>query len=124
MKCLLNAKIVPLSVSCSHWHRKHIQCGHCLPCLIRRSSVHHARLNKDADYDSQNLKFVLKEREKRDDLQAVQTAIIRLNKTGDYHSWLRQSGSLPTDADVRKKLESTIQRGLAEVEKFLKVEKV
>lgn len=118
------AKIVPLSVSCSHWHRKHIQCGHCLPCLIRRSSVHHARLNKDADYDSQNLKFVLKEREKRDDLQAIQTAIIRLNKTGDYHSWLRQSGSLPIDADVRRKLESTIQRGLAEVEIFLKAEKV
>ncbi|PMH41439.1 hypothetical protein BCU68_15905 [Vibrio sp. 10N.286.49.B3] len=117
-------KAVPLSVSCSHWHRKHIQCGYCVPCLIRRSSVHHAALNKDADYDSQNLKFVLKESKKRDDLQAVQTAIIRLNKSGDYRSWLRQSGSLPSDADVRKKLESTIQRGLKEVATFLKSENV
>lgn len=115
-------KAVPLSVSCSHWHRKNIQCGHCVPCLIRRSSVHHAKLNKDADYDSQNLKSVLKEREKRDDLQAVQTAIIRLNNTGDYNSWLRQSGSLPIDVNVRRKLESTVQRGLAEVERFLKAE--
>jgi len=118
------AKAVPLSVSCSHWHRKHIQCGHCVPCLIRRSSVHHAKLTEDAGYDSQNLKFVHKEREKRDDLQSVQTAIIRLNKSGDYRSWIRQSGALPSDPNIRKKLESTIQRGLAEVDVFLKAGKV
>ena len=118
------AKAIPLSVSCSHWHRAHIQCGHCVPCLIRRSSVHHAKLTKDADYDSQNLKLVHKEHEKRDDLQSAQAAIIRLNKTGNYRSWLRQSGSLPSDTDVRRKLESVIQRGLAEVDMFLKAEKV
>jgi hypothetical protein len=118
------AKAVPLSVSCSHWHRKHIQCGYCLPCLIRRSSVHHAKLKKDADYDNQDLKVVHKEYEKRDDLQSIQAAIIRLNKTGDYRSWLRQSGSLPSDVDIRRKLESTIQRGLKEVDAFLKAEKV
>jgi len=117
-------KAVPLSVSCSHWHRKHIQCGHCIPCLIRRSSIHYAGLKKDADYDRQNLKLIHKEHEKRDDLQSIQAAIIRLNKTGKYRSWLRESGSLPSNADVRKKLESTIQRGLAEVETFLKAEKV
>ncbi|MEZ8095511.1 Qat anti-phage system QueC-like protein QatC, partial [Photobacterium swingsii] len=118
------AKAVPLSVSCSHWHREHIQCGRCVPCLIRRSSVYHAMLTEDADYESRNLKVVPKEREKRDDLQAVQTAIIRLNKTGDYRSWLRQSGSLPSDVDIRRKLESTIRRGLKEVEAFLKAENV
>ncbi|MDO6582573.1 hypothetical protein Q4491_14595 [Photobacterium sp. 2_MG-2023] len=116
------AKAVPLSVSCSHWHREHIQCGRCVPCLIRRSSVYHAKLTEDADYESTNLQVVYKEREKRDDLQAVQTAIIRLNKSGDYRSWLRQSGSLPSDADIRRKLESTIRRGLREVEVFLKAE--
>lgn len=118
------AKAVPLSVSCSHWHRKHIQCGHCVPCLIRRSSVHHAKLKTDASYESQNLEFVKKEVKTRDDLQAVQTAIIRLNKSGDYRSWLRQSGSLPSNLDIRRKLESTIQRGLAEVESFLKAKKI
>ncbi|WP_050917694.1 Qat anti-phage system QueC-like protein QatC [Vibrio campbellii] len=118
------AKAVPLSVSCSHWHREHIQCGRCVPCLIRRSSVHYANLTEDADYDSKNLKVVRKEREKRDDLQAVQTAIIRLNRTSDYRAWLRQSGSLPSDADIRRKLESTIRRGLKEVEAFLIAENV
>lgn len=118
------AKAVPLSVSCSHWHRKHMQCGHCVPCLIRRSSVNHAGFTKDAKYVSQNLKFVHKEKGTRDDLHAVQTAIIRLKKSKDYKSWIRQSGSLPNDQTTRKKLESTIKRGLKEVETFLKVNNI
>lgn len=118
------AKAVPLSVSCSHWHRKHKQCGHCLPCLIRRSSVHHAGFTEDASYVSHNLKFVHKEKETRDDLHAVQTAIIRLDKSKDYKGWARQSGSLPDDLVTRKKLESTIKRGLKEVETYLKANNV
>lgn len=117
------AAAIPLSVSCSHWHRKHKQCGHCVPCLIRRSSIHHARFTKDAPYFSQNLKFVHKEKGARDDLHAVQTAIIRLKSTKDYKGWIRQSGSLPYDQATRKKLESTIRRGLKEVEVFLKAVK-
>ena len=101
-----------------------MQCGHCVPCLIRRSSVHHARFTEDAPYASQNLKFVHKEKETRDDLHAVQTAIIRLKDTKDYKGWIRQSGSLPDDDVTRKKLESTIKRGLKEVETFLKAERV
>lgn len=118
------AKAVPLSVSCSHWHRKNIQCGYCVPCLIRRASVNRAKFKIDADYENENLRSILKERKKRDDLLSVQTAIIRLSKTDDYRSWLRQSGGLPSDASIRGRLESTIQRGLAEVEAFLKAEKV
>lgn len=118
------AKAVPLSVSCSHWHRKHMQCGHCVPCLIRRASVHHAGFMVDAPYVSQNLKFVHKEKDTRDDLHAVQTAIIRLKGSKDYKGWIRQSGSLPDDQATRKKLESTIKRGLKEVETFLKANKV
>ena len=118
------AKAVPLSVSCSHWHRKHKQCGHCVPCLIRRSSIHHAGFSKDASYVSQKIKLVHKEKDARDDLHAVQTAIIRLEQTEDYKGWIRQSGSLPEDQVTREKLESTIKRGLKEVETFLKAEKV
>lgn len=117
-------KAIPLSVSCSHWHRKHMQCGHCVPCLIRRSSIHHARFSKDARYVSQNLKLIYKEKDTRDDLQAMQTAIIRLAKTQDYKSWIRQSGSLPRDQAIRYDLESTIKRGLKEVEVFLEENKI
>jgi len=117
------AKAIPLSVSCSHWHRKHMQCGHCVPCLIRRSSIHHAGFSKDTKYVSQNLKFIHKEKDTRDDLQAIQTAIIRLAKTQDYKGWIRQSGSLPKEQSTRKNLEDMIKRGLKEVEVFLKVKK-
>ena len=118
------AKAVPLSVSCSHWHRKHMQCGHCVPCLIRRSSIHYAGFTNDASYVSQNLKLIHNVKDTRDDLQAVQTAIIRQAKTNDYKSWIRQSGPLPEDLNTRKSLESTIIRGLKEVETFLKANKV
>lgn len=116
-------KAIPLSVSCSHWHREHKQCGHCVPCIIRRASVHHAGFTIDAPYKTKILKKLMKEKETRDDLQALSTAIIRQNKTGNYKSWLRQSGPLPQDIVVRKQLESTINRGLKEVEVFLKSEK-
>ncbi|WP_288129861.1 Qat anti-phage system QueC-like protein QatC [Microbulbifer sp.] len=117
------AKAVPLSVSCSHWHRKHMQCGHCVPCLIRRSSIHHAGFSKDAKYVSQDLTSVHKEKDTRDDLHSMQAAIIRLAKTQNYKSWIRQSGSLPEDQETRNNLESTIKRGLKEVENFLEANK-
>lgn len=116
-------KAIPLSVSCSHWHREHLQCGHCVPCIIRRASVHHANFTVDAPYKTKKLKKLIKEKETRDDLQALSTAIIRQNKTGNYKSWLRQSGPLPQDVTIRSQLESTIERGLKEVDSFLNSEK-
>ncbi|MCH2085754.1 MAG: hypothetical protein MK175_01095, partial [Pseudoalteromonas sp.] len=116
-------KAVPLSVSCSHWHREHKQCGHCVPCLIRRASVFHAGFTQDAPYKTKRLRGLIKEKDTRDDLQAVQTAIIRLKQTDNYRSWLRKSGPIPQDKDIREKLESTIKRGLAEVELFLQADK-
>ncbi|EHZ2653557.1 hypothetical protein K5N43_000890 [Vibrio vulnificus] len=116
-------KAVPLSVSCSHWHREHIQCGHCVPCLIRRASVHHAGFDDDAPYKTKRLKTLVKEKGTRDDLQAVQTAIIRLKQTNSYKSWLRKSGPIPLDKSVRNALEAMIKRGLMEVEVFIEANK-
>ncbi len=116
-------KAVPLSVSCSHWHREHKQCGHCVPCLIRRASVFHAGFTQDAPYKTKRLRDLIKEKDTRDDLQAVQTAIIRLKQSDNYRSWLRKSGPIPQEKDIREKLESTIKRGLAEVELFLQADK-
>jgi len=62
---------------------------------------------------------LIKEKDTRDDLQAVQTAIIRLKQTGNYRSWLRESGPIPQDKGKRALFESTINRGLAEVGEFI-----
>jgi hypothetical protein len=116
-------KAIPLSVSCSHWHRENKQCGHCVPCIIRRASVHHAGFTVDAPYKTKRLKGLIKEKDTRDDLQALSTAIIRQDKAPNYKSWLRQSGPIPEDITIRNQLASTIERGLKEVETFLKSEK-
>ncbi len=50
-------------------------------------------------------------------------AIIRLKQSDNYRSWLRKSGPIPQEKDIREKLESTIKRGLAEVELFLQADK-
>tara|TARA_Y100001956_G_scaffold82734_1_gene105056 strand:+ start:9193 stop:10527 length:1335 start_codon:yes stop_codon:yes gene_type:complete len=113
-------KAVPLSVSCSHWHRRHIQCGYCVPCIIRRASIFHAGFTKDAKYEVSKIKNIMKEIEKRDDVIALQAAIMRLNESPDYMAWIRQSGPLPEDKKTRKKLEDTVSRGLAEVEAYFK----
>lgn len=116
-------KAVPLSVSCSHWHREHIQCGHCVPCIIRRASVHHAGFDTDAPYKVNKLQTLIKEKNTRDDLQAVQTAIIRLQQTNNYKSWLRKSGPIPLDKSIRDALDAMIKRGLMEVDIFIKANK-
>lgn len=116
-------KAIPLSVSCSHWHRDNKQCGHCVPCIIRRASVHHAGFTVDAPYKTKKLKGLIKEKDTRDDLQALSTAIIRQGKAKSYKSWLRQSGTIPDDITIREQLASTIERGLKEVDTFLKSEK-
>ncbi len=69
------------------------------------------------------MRGLIKEKDTRDDLQAVQTAIIRLKQSDNYRSWLRKSGPIPQEKDIREKLESTIKRGLAEVELFLQADK-
>jgi hypothetical protein len=116
-------KAIPLSVSCSHWHRDNKQCGHCVPCIIRKASVHHAGFTNDAPYKTQRINGLIKLKDTRDDLQALQTAIIRLKQTDNYRSWLRKSGPIPQDSGTRDNLASMIKRGLAEVEAFLNAEK-
>ena len=117
-------KIIPLSVSCSNWHRKHIQCGRCVPCIIRRASVFKSGFLVDAPYHNKNLATVKQYKDERDDLQALGAAIIRLEKTKKYQSWVRSSGTLPQDPLTRDDLYDVARRGLAEFEIFLKSEKV
>ncbi|AIW17251.1 Qat anti-phage system QueC-like protein QatC [Vibrio tubiashii] len=117
-------KAVVLSVSCSNWHRKHIQCGRCVPCLIRRASVFKAGFGKDAPYDAENLNVVKKYKNERDDLLAVSMAIKKHDKDGDFEKWIRQSGPLPQDTQLREQLADVAKRGLMEVAQFLKHEKI
>lgn len=118
------SKAVPDTVSCSNWHRKGIQCGRCVPCLIRKASIYEAGLSVDSDYLDTNLKNVLNNEKLRDDLFGVMFAINRLKKQQNIISWVRASGPLPSDTTQRKELANVFERGLLEVERFLKSESI
>jgi 7-cyano-7-deazaguanine synthase in queuosine biosynthesis len=50
-------ELAPLSISCAHptrrqgWYRRDVMhCGYCIPCLIRRASLHRIGLDEGTDY--------------------------------------------------------------------------
>lgn len=112
------AKALPNTVSCSKWHRKNIQCGVCLPCIIRRASVKKAGYKIDASYDNAP-SSVIRKHTARDDIQALGTAIMQNKSKKRIIDWVRKSGPLPQDAQVRNDIEDVVRRGLKEVEEYL-----
>ena len=115
---------LPSTVSCSNWHRKRIQCGRCVPCVIRRAAVFSSGFSLDAPYESTNLHSVLSDGDAKDDLLALAAANIKLTKLKDVYRWVRESGSLPPKEDERKELIGVFSRGLKEVGLFLEKEKI
>jgi hypothetical protein len=111
--------LVAESVSCGKWKRKNQQCGRCLPCLIRRASIHAAGLSDATAYQTQNLSNVMLHSENRDDLIAVQAALRRRSKRDDA-IWVLQSGPLPRDASERGPLFEVVRRGCDELEAYLR----
>lgn len=116
--------VIPYTVSCSNWHRKGIQCGRCVPCLIRRSAVYMSGFKIDSQYDSQNLAFILKGSNEKDDLLALVSAYTRLSNGKNKYSWVRESGPLPSNKDEIDKLVNVFDRGLKEVGVYLNREKI
>lgn len=78
-------QIIPDTVSCSHWKRKNKQCGVCVPCLIRRASLHYAGITNDAQYEFNDIRQILINQDRRDDLFALISAI-RQKKSSQHQS--------------------------------------
>ena len=80
---VLLAALAPKSVSCSHgtrrrhWTRKSAaNCGYCVPCLLRRVSLHAASLDSGADYGIDvGTSEVNSDRATGDDLRALIDAL-------------------------------------------------
>jgi 7-cyano-7-deazaguanine synthase in queuosine biosynthesis len=117
-------KALPSTVSCSNWHRKGVQCGRCVPCLIRKSAVFFSGFTNDAEYESMDLGDVLSGGDIKDDLVALTVANIRLTKGHDLSRWVRESGPLPSESNARKELVDVFSRGLKEVGAYLRNEKI
>lgn len=108
--------IVESTVSCSHWKRTNQQCGVCIPCIIRRASLHAGGISRDADYTFQSLNKVMNEIDRRDDLIALRIAVAQKSilKTG---AWIAKSG--PLSVTKFDKFKQVFLDGLNEVEKYL-----
>ncbi|MHB8580964.1 MAG: Qat anti-phage system QueC-like protein QatC [Ignavibacteriaceae bacterium] len=102
--------------------KKECQCGFCTPCIIRQSAIYSANF---LDYDSEYVFDVIRNPPspsdlKGRDLQAFRIGIERMNKT-KYHLFnLLTSGDLPGNENDLLNYLGVYERGLGEVNKFLK----
>lgn len=119
------ANIVDSTVSCSHWKRKHQQCGYCVPCMIRRASLLRGGVKEAVTYHQGSyaslLKFVKNKKDGRDDIFSVIMAIENAKKR-NLKAWVLKSGKLK-DHDISEYV-NVFYEGLEEVEDFLKKEKI
>lgn len=112
-------KLAAHTVSCGKWKRRGMQCGKCVPCLIRRSSMFAAGILEPPNlYEYYDLTAIGKTNRRRVDLEAV-LAAIKMISEDDIPQWVSASGPLPIDSIERKKYYDVAQRGLLELRTFL-----
>ncbi|MEH6502084.1 MAG: Qat anti-phage system QueC-like protein QatC, partial [Pseudoalteromonas distincta] len=108
-----------MTVSCGKWKRKNMQCGRCLPCLIRRSSFHKSGITDATPYTySVQQNFAEKEGVKKDDLMAVVRAV-RPTTAKERLVKALKSGPLPISIQDRDNWLAVYQRGLNELRDYL-----
>ncbi len=94
---------------------KERQCGHCVPCIIRRSSMH--LINQD---DSQNyVKNVIGSSQKYDDFNAFKIAIKRYSSKDKIRLAFQKSGYMNISEFEIRKYVNMYKRGLKEVKNFM-----
>ncbi|MCJ2077664.1 7-cyano-7-deazaguanine synthase [Methylobacterium sp. E-016] len=107
------------TVSCGKWKREGVQCGRCVPCLIRRASFFAAGLPDGTPYRADDLRNVLGDENTRDDLVSVLRAI-RRSEDYDMEAWVLQAGPLPSDAEERSAYVDVFRHGMKELQGFLR----
>lgn len=111
--------LVSETVSCGKWKRTHVQCGKCVPCIIRRASFHAAGMTDTTQYGrGQDLSSVMNDSKARDDLMAMILASRRLPHV-DAARWVPQAGPLPSGRQARDDLVAVATRGMKEVGTYL-----
>lgn len=108
------------TVSCGKWKRKNKQCGHCVPCLIRRAAFAKAEVEDTTCYQYPDLRALWDLPDLRDDVMAMLMAITRDGRARRQHAIA--SGPLPIDPIEREAWFGVHNRGLEEVATYLRVQ--
>lgn len=106
------------TVSCGKWKRKSKQCGHCVPCLIRRAAFAKADIEDITPYQFPDLHKLWNRPDIRDDVMAMLVAM-KQSKHGQKQQAIT-SGPLPFDPIERENWFGVHKRGLEEVAVYLK----
>jgi hypothetical protein len=106
------------TVSCGKWKRKGQQCGHCVPCLIRRAAFAKAGITDTTAYQYQDLGHAWDRPDIRDDIMAMLVAVGRDQRGARQRAIA--SGPLPFDAVEREAWFGVHERGLREVGYYLR----
>ncbi len=112
-------RLASRTVSCSKWKRSNMQCGRCLPCLIRRSALYAGNVDDTTTYSTTDLSTLVAREDESDDLMAVMTAVRRF-ETENLRQWVSRSGPLPFNSTYRSDLINVFRRGLGEVGNYLR----
>lgn len=104
------------TISCGKWKRRNQPCGRCVPCLIRRASLHAAGVPDQSPYQFPQLLTVMDDEDGRDDLIAMLSAIQR---TTDFSKWTLQAGPISAIGKERQRYFDVAKRGLSEIAHYL-----
>ncbi|MEZ5196414.1 MAG: Qat anti-phage system QueC-like protein QatC [Bacteroidales bacterium] len=113
------------TISCSkpnhyvRWHKIDKQCGHCVPCIIRRAALKKAGLDRNNDYVKDLLTFDKSLNNSiGSDLRAFKIAIYKYLTLGKLSPFeLLKNGALPPE-NISDYL-GVVKRGLKEVNDFV-----
>ncbi len=107
------------TVSCGKRKRKIMQCGYCVPCVIRRAALFGAGIDDETRY-RHNIRDAWRDPEIRDDLLAMRLA--NLDVIGNLRVRAIASGPFPLGAVERDGWFGVHERGLTEFRDYLRSE--
>ena len=116
------ATVAHHTVSCGKWKRNHMQCGRCLPCMIRKAAFQKASMPDATQYGEKHLSHALGSYQHRDDVLAVCQASRR--SPDEIPAWSSRSGPLPEDRNEYDGWIGVVGCGIEELRELLHQEKI
>lgn len=118
-------ELTPETVSCAHpsrratWLRRHARnCGYCVPCLIRRASLHHVGRDDGQHYGVDVCAGEMDlDAGVGADVRAVLDCLDQVRSADDVAARVSMTGALP--AEHRAAYIATVGRGLGELRAFV-----